>query len=131
MYRISNITELDVIQDNLIEIQHFIEQDYSADMIDAVITRANKLEAYMAMSGKMLADAKWHCSQYFNSEFAKAIKESSKFSASTTNMYLKSVCRDYQYLVDWADRINASCTHQLDFSRTLVSKIKAEMQNFK
>jgi len=127
-YTPTQITSLEDIQDTLIEIQSYLELKYNADNGAAIVERAGVLEGYMALSGKLLADAKWHYNAFYNGEFGKAIKESSKYSASTTNMYLKSVCKDYQYLVDWADRINASCTHQLDFSRTLISKLKAEMQ---
>jgi hypothetical protein len=126
---INNITELDILQDYLLEIQAFIEQSYIPDDINNVIDRAGKLEGYMALSGKLLADAKWHYSNVFETGFVQIMKTTSKYQASTTNLYLKSLCKDYQYLVDWSDRINASCTHQLDFSRTLISKIKAEMQS--
>jgi hypothetical protein len=122
-------TELEEIQDYLIEIQAFIEQPYIADDINNIIDRATKIEGYMALSGKLLADAKWHYSNVFETGFIQAMKTTSKYQASTTNLYLKALCKDYQFLVDWADRINASCSHQLDFSRTLISKIKAEMQS--
>ena len=130
-YTPARIVALEDIQDNLLVVQDFIEQPYNADDINVVIERATQLEIYMALSGKMLADAKWHYSNMFESGFMEAIKTTSKHSASTTNMYLKALCKNYQYLVDWADRVNASCTHQVEFSRTLISKIKAEMQNFR
>lgn len=125
---LKKVTSLENIQDTLIEIQAFLEKEYDADNGAVIVERAGVLEGYMALSGKLLADAKWHYNEMFNSEFVKTIKEVSKYQASTTNLYLKTLCRDHQYLVDWADRLNASCTHQLDFSRTLISKLKAEMQ---
>jgi len=124
-----NVTPPDEIQDYLSEIQSFIEAPYIADDINNIIERAIHLESYMALSGKLLADAKWHYSNTFETGFMQVIKTTSKYNASTTNLYLKALCKDYQYLVDWSDRINASCTHQIDFSRTLISKIKAEMQS--
>jgi hypothetical protein len=123
------ITNTDEIQDALIEIQSFVEQEYNAEDINAIVSRATKLEGYMALSGKLLADSKWHYSATFEEGFVEAMRHTSKYSASTTNLYLKSLCKNFQYLVDWADRINATCTHQLEFSRTLISKIKAEMYN--
>jgi len=123
-----NITSLELIQDSLIEIQSYLEQPYDADNGAIIVEPAGILEGYIALSGKLLADAKWHYNEMFNSEFVKTIKDVSKYQASTTNLYLKTLCKDHQYLVDWADRLNASCTHQLDFSRTLISKLKAEMQ---
>jgi hypothetical protein len=130
MYKASNIMPLDLIQDNCIEIQDFIERPYDADNGNAVVERAQKIEAYMALSGKMLADAKYHYNQVFESSFVEAVKQNTKVSASTLNKYLDSLCKDYQYLVDWCDRINRTCTHVLDFSRTIVSKLKNEMRQF-
>jgi hypothetical protein len=122
-----NVTPAKEIAKYLTEIQSVIESAYDDD-ITIVIERAQMLEGYMALSGKLLADAKYHYNEQFESGFVKAMKDTSKYNASTTNMYLRSLCKDFQYLVDWADRINASCTHQIDFGRTLISKYKAEMQ---
>ena len=127
-YSAKNITSPEMIQDNLIDIQSVIEAEYNADNIDAVILRATKLEGYMALSGKLLADAKWHYSNTFQSGFMEALKTTSKYSASTINLYLKALCKDYQYLVDWIDRINATCTHQIDLIRSLISKHKEELK---
>jgi hypothetical protein len=124
-----NITSPEELQDYLSEIQSYIEKPYIADDINNIIERSGKLEGYMALSGKLLADAKWHYSNTFETGFIQAMKTTSKHQASTTNLYLKALCKDYQYLVDWADRINATCTHQIEFSRTLISKIKAEMHS--
>lgn len=131
MYRATNIMPLETIQDTLIEIQLFFEQPYDADNGTAIVERSQKIESYMATSGKMVADAKYHYNAVFESGFIEAIKQNTKVSASTLNKYLDSLCKDYQYLVDWSDRINRTCTHQLDFSRTILSKLKAEMQNFR
>lgn len=127
-YKPQKLTDPSDIQDSLIEIQSFIEQAYLSDEIGSVIERATKLEGYMALSGKLLADSKWHYSNVFESGFIEAIKKTSNQSTSTINLYLKSLCKDYQYLVDWADRVNASCTHQVDFSRSLISKLKEQMK---
>lgn len=130
MYQASNIATPEQISESCREMQPFIEAHYDADNPTAVVDRANILESYMALSGKMLADAKYRLSEVMNSVFVKSVKEAvnSGMSPSLTNKYIDSVCRDYQYLVDWCDRINRSCTHQLEFARTIISKLKAEMQ---
>ena len=129
MYKVKHIMPLSEIQDNLLEIQEFISIDYDADNGHEVIDRAKKIEQYMALTGKMLADAKFHKDEVYQSNFVNAIKSNTNASPSTLNKYLDSLVRDYQYLVDWCDRLNRTCTHQLDFSRTLISKLKAEMQH--
>lgn len=131
MYKASNITALDQIQDTCIEIQDFIERPYDADNGAAVVERAQKIEGYMALSGKILADAKYHYNAVFESSFVEAIKQNTKVSPSTLNKYLDSLCKDYQYLVDWCDRLNRSCTHHVDFARTIISKLKNEMQHIR
>lgn len=121
---------MDVIQDTCIEVQTFLEQSYDADNGTAVVERAQKMEQYMAVTGKMLADAKYHFSDVFESGFMKAIKENIDIAPSTLNKYLDSLVKDYAYIVNWIDRLNRSCTHQLDFSRTIISKLKNEMKQF-
>ena len=131
MYKASNIMDCEAIQNACIEIQAELEKEYDADNGNAIVERAKRIEGYMALSGKMLADAKYHYNAIFESSFVAAIKANVGVSPSTLNKYLDSIVKDYQYLVDWSERINRSCTHTLEFSRTLISKLKAEMQNFR
>lgn len=129
MYKPTNIQTPEQIEQSLNEIQPFIEADYTADNMDAVITRAQQLEIYLAQSSKLLADAKFNYSEFMNSNFIQGIKDAVKVNMpiSLTNKYMESLCRDLKYQVDWCDRVNATITHELDFSRTLISKIKMEM----
>lgn len=133
MYKATNIATTDLIEKSCIEMQAFIESHYDADNGDSVMNRAQALEAYMALSGKLLADAKYHLNTAINSDFLSAFKQVSGMSPSVQKKYLDSICKDYQYLVDWCGRINASCTHQLDMCRSTMATLRAEMQlnNFK
>lgn len=130
MFTPTNIAYTEQIFASCTEIQAFIEAHYEADNPSAVVDRANVLESYMALSGKMLADAKYRLNEVMHGTFIKSVQEAGRvnMSVSLTNKYIDSVCKDYQYLVDWCDRINRSCTHQLEFSRTIISKLKAEIQ---
>lgn len=132
MFQATNIMpEVDIFN-TCQEIQRYLEAHYNADNGNAVVERANNIESYMAISGKMLADAKWHYNNLLQSVFISAIQQGNKerMSTSTLNKYIDSLCKDNQYLVDWCDRINRTCTHQLEFSRTVISKLKAEIQNY-
>lgn len=130
MFTPTNIASVEQIFESCQEMQTFIEAHYNADNPAVVVDRANVIESYMALSGKMLADAKYRLNEVLHGTFIKSIREASvvNMSVSLTNKYIDVVCKDYQYLVDWCDRINRSCTHQLEFSRTILSKLKAEMQ---
>ncbi|HRQ17735.1 MAG TPA: hypothetical protein PL085_11710 [Agriterribacter sp.] len=108
--------------------QTYIEAHYNSDNGSAVADRAASLEAYMALSGKLLADAKYHYNTAMNSDFINAIKTVSNLTASIQKKYVDSICKDYQYLVDWCGRINAACTHQLDMCRSVMSTLREEMK---
>jgi len=122
----------DVIMKECEQIQSFLEADYPIDEPAACEAKGKDLEVYMARSGKMLADAKYWQDQFVNSAISETVKEAlmaqKMWSISLVNKKVDALAKDYNYLVNWCDRINRTCTHQLDFIRTMLSKHKAEMQ---
>lgn len=123
------ITPQQEIADELQVIDAFLNVTMSEDAEEAV-SRGNDLAAHIARSGKLLADAKYHLSAAMKTEIMEVLRQNAKtnnVSHTATNALIKSLCKDEQYLVDWADRVNASATHQLDWVRTIISKAKAEM----
>lgn len=130
MYQVTNVATVEDLTRHCNEMQPFLEAHYTADNPQAVLDRANALESYMALSGKLLADAKYRYNEVLHGVFIQAVKDgnSTRMQTSTLNKYIESLCKDYKYLVDWLDRINSSCVHQLDFSRTVLSKLKEEMR---
>jgi hypothetical protein len=128
MFQATNIQTPEDLNRAANEIQAFLEAEFNADVSASCVARAEELAGYMAHTGKMLADAKYHYNTLLNSEIIKALKDQDKMTASTLNNYIKAMCKDYQYLVDWIDRINASCTHQIDLIRSLISKHKEELK---
>lgn len=131
MFKPTNIAATEQINQHLTEIQAFIEAHYEADNPQQVTDRAVTLEAYMALSGKLLADAEHHYQTVVESAIMEALKKAieTKLSPSTLNKYVEAAARDYKYLVTWCERVNKSCTHQLDMARTMISKLKSEMYN--
>lgn len=121
------ITPKDKIKIELEEIQNFLELTQSEDVNEAVY-RGNELAIYMARSGKLLADAKIHKDEKLNSEVMREIKSLLSLPASTSNKYIDTLTREENHLVNWADRLNAACSRQLEWCRTIISKGKAEMQ---
>lgn len=128
MYQATEIMTPEQIDKYCREIQPFIEASYSADNPAAVVDRANTLEAYLALSGKMVADSNYRYREMMDGIFIESIKKMGGMPASIMAKYLDNLCRDLRYLSEWTDRINRSLTHELDFSRTLISKLKTEMQ---
>ena len=130
MFQATNIMTPDDLNKNVNEIQTFLEAEFNADVPAACVERAQSLAGYMALTGKMLADARYHYNTLLNSSIIGALKIESadRMSASTLNSYIKSLCKDYQYLVDRIDRLNATCVHDIDLLRTLISKHKEELK---
>lgn len=122
-----SITSKENIQTELEEIQNFLEITLSEDINEAVV-RGNDLAVYMARSGKLLADAKIHKDEALKSETMLRIKELMSLPASTSNKFIDTLTKEENHLVTWADRINAACSRQLEWCRTVISKGKAEYQ---
>lgn len=123
----SLITPLEDISFELKAIQDYIETPINEDMNEAEL-RGNELSVYMARSGKLLADAKYHKDQKQNSAIVEELKKILQLPTSTANKYIDALTKEENYMVNWADRINRSCTHQIDWCRTLISKAKEEMR---
>lgn len=125
-----NITPPDQILEELAEIDKYLNITVS-EQIEEVVMRGNDLAVYMARSGKLLADAKYHLNHKLKDEIFETLRETgkqAKASHTAVNLIIKSLCKEEQYMVDWCERINRSCTHNIDWCRTLISKAKSEMQ---
>lgn len=129
MYTPTNITPTEDIAKHLTEIQSYIEAHYTADNPTAVVDRVNDLESYMALSGKLHADAEHHYNTVVQGAIMGALKDAleTRLQTSTLNKYIEAAAKDYKYLVTWSERVNRSCTHQIDVCRTIISKLKQEM----
>ena len=124
------ISSLSEIKTELVQIQSFLEETMSEDVNEAVV-RGNDLAVYMARSGKLLADAKIHHDRKLRSDIIEQIKSINSMSPSVAVKFVNTLVENESYLVNWATRLNASCTHQLDWCRTIISKAKAEMSAFR
>lgn len=122
-------TKEQILKDCL-EIDAFLNITCS-EQIEEISDRGNDLNAYLARTVKMLADAKYHLNTAKSSDIMDILRETAKKAKVTStaiNELVKSASKDEQYLVDFCDRLNAACTHQIDWCRTLISKAKTEMQ---
>ena len=111
-------------------IQAYLDITTSNDPIE-LTERLSALMTYMSRSGEMLAKAKKMLRTKKTSEINKtiiAIAKQEHLSASVQNALLDSICEEESYLVDWIDRINRTCTHQIDGIRSLLSYVKEEMR---
>jgi hypothetical protein len=124
-----NIATPEQIEQELEQIDAFLNVTCS-EQIEEIVERGNTLAVYIARSGKLLADARHHLDGRMKSEVFETLKTTAKSAGATSkaiNAIIDSLCRNEQYLFNWADRTNRAATHQLDWCRTLVSKAKTEM----
>lgn len=124
-----DITPPQQIADELAIIDQYLNITPSEEIAEATY-RGNDLSTHIARSGKLLADAKYHLNEKMKDDVFKVLERTAKQAGATAkavNAIIDSLCKDEQYLVDWADRTNRTSTHQLEWCRTLISKAKAEM----
>jgi hypothetical protein len=112
------------------KIQDYLDITVSSDPAE-LVDRIATLMTYMSRSGEMFAKAKQILRAKKASEISKTIIVIAKeqcLSATVQNALLDSICEDESFMVDWLDRINRSCTHQLDGLRSLLSYEKEQMR---
>ena len=125
-----DITPLDQISEELAQFQEFLNEMPSGDDPNSIIEYGNKVSSIISRTGKMVADSKWHFKNSSRDEVLNLINEyCGKYVAKEVQKLLAdTVLKDIQYVADWADRINRTATHQLEWCRTVVSKLKEEMK---
>lgn len=112
------------------KIQDFLDITVSSDPAE-LVDRIATLMTYISRSGEMYAQAKKILRAKKTSEISKTILNIAKeqcLSASVQNALLDSICEEEAFMVDWLERLNRSCTHQLDGLRTLLSYEKEQMR---
>lgn len=110
-------------------IQEMLEQPVPEE-IEAIVNWGNELLGYIARTGKMKADARYHLDKKKKSSIMDTLRDIGKnaMPASTLNDLVKANCENENYLYEWCERLNRSATHQLDWLRSLVSKEKEQMR---
>ena len=92
------------------------------------IERGGELSAYIARTGKMLADAKFYQDQAIAQSIVYNLGKQAGFPASVLKQLVESSCQRENLLVNTIERLNRAATHQLDWLRTVVSMAKEEMR---
>lgn len=112
------------------KINTFLSLEVHTDDIEVAVERGHELAAYMANTGKALADAKYLKDRAVSNCIIHKMKDSKAINlpASVLNELIKSETRDASYLVNWIERLDRECVHQLDWLRTIISKAKEEMR---
>lgn len=116
------------LETSLSKMQTYLETPAGLEPQD-LLDRIEYLNILIAKSGQLLAQAKFIQDDIVNKGLLQAMEQDldRKLSPSLVNKFVGSGAKNINYLVNWADRINASATHQLDGIRTIISYKKAEL----
>lgn len=117
------MTKYESLLQEAMEIQSYMEITCS-DNPDEIIERIKYIGVYRARTGVMLAEAKRMYRRKRSSEITEKIIEIARqgfLSAKVQGAIIDSIAEDEAYLVDFIDRLNASCTHEQDALRSILS----------
>lgn len=108
-------------------IRDLVEVDVSDCEVDDVEKHGKRLAAIIGLSAETMADAK----KRLDLRLLQAIKqlEGKNYPPSVLLKLAQAECAEEAATYDYADRLNAGITHQLDFYRSVLSKYKAELEN--
>lgn len=108
-------------------IRDLVEVDLSNCGIDDVENHGKRLAAMFGLSAETMAQAK----KRVDLRLLQAIKQldGKGYPPSVLLKLAQAECSEEAAIYDYADRLNAGITHQLDFYRTVISKYKAELEN--
>ena len=120
---------LEQLEQEAKEIYEFMNIPIDDDIVQAT-EKGNMLAVYINRTGFMLAQAKLLLNQELNCEAVRIISEliGQKYSAKIQNSLIDSVCKRERYLVDFIEQLNKTAKYQIEWSRSIISKIKEEMK---
>lgn len=109
---------------------HFIrdclDKDTTGCDIETVVEKGKELSQLIGLSAECKVEAR----KFLDRARKDAILELSKlgYGPSIVLKMADGVCSDYTGLFEYADRLNAGITHQLDFYRSVISLHKTELE---
>lgn len=122
--RESEIEELD-------KIQNYLLSNVSDDPSE-IKERLSVVATYHSRLSFLLPEAKRQLRKKKTSEINETIIKIAKaefLSAKVQNALLDSICDEEQFVVDRIERLQASCTHDIDANRSVLSYMKQELNN--
>ena len=121
------MTRPDNIEANLKSIRVVVDTNVVGCDIETVVEQGKKLSAMMGLSAECMAAAQRH----LHDARLKAMKEldGKGYQPSILLKMADGSCGIELATYEYADRLNAAITHQLDYYRTVISLYKSELEN--
>jgi len=99
--------------------------------ISALMDLGGRLSSYIAYTGSEVAKAKKALLMAKKAAYFKAMEElknkGKEVAPSLVKDFVSTMCANEEERYLLCDRMNASCTHTLEFIRTCISALKTEM----
>ncbi len=115
------------IVEELKQMQAFLESEPTTDDPAELIERLTIINAYMARSGFLMAEANADRDAAIAAVFAEYPKQILQMPATVSQKFISSLCKEENYYATLVERINRTCVHQSDNLRTQVSFAKENM----
>lgn len=127
-FEAKNIIDTDHLFQMATEIHEILKIKMVGDDPNVYIERANEISSWMATTGKMLADARYHRDKAIKESVLTTLKDvkRSNLPASVMNELIKAECKEVNYLVNLIEQLDKETKYQCDLLRTLISNAKEE-----
>lgn len=114
------------LKEKLNSIRALIDADVTGVDIDSLIEKGKKLSQMIGLSAECKAASK---KELESARIAAIIQiENKHYSPSVMLKIADAMCADELAQYEYADRLNAGITHQLDYYRTVISLHKTELE---
>ena len=112
------------------KMQTFLELKTDTDQEEAMIERMELLQVLIAKSGNCLADAKFLQDNAIQNACRQVLDDGEMYGQSTTfvNNFIKAAGKEFNYIVNWFDRINSAAAKQHQGLITILSYRKEQMK---
>lgn len=115
------------LKEKLNSVRALIDVDVTGVDIDSVIEKGKQLSQMIGLSAECKAAAR---KELDNARLSAVIQiENKGYSPSVMLKIAEAMCADEAAVFEYADRLNAGITHQLDFYRSVISLHKSELEN--
>lgn len=104
-----------------------VDIDVKGCDIETVVEKGKELSQLIGLSAECKAEARRDLEKAM--VFAVAGLSTKKLQPSVLLKLANANCADEIYNFEYADRLNAGITHQLDYYRTVISLYKCELDN--
>ena len=120
---------MNTLKEKLDSIRAALDVDVTGVDIDSLIEKGKALAQLIGLSAACKAESKANLERARGVALSSLMIEEPKCPPSVLLKLVESECDNQILLYEYADRLNAGITHQLDYYRSIISLHKVELEN--